>query len=97
MINDDKTLYLDQTKYTKKSKKTKTLYLDQNDLPSKTIKIEQPTFGVRDITSDLQSEIDSTKSEVSKLVSSIKEIQREEKIAKRKRWVKAMKFRRRYF
>ena len=78
-------------------KKTKTLYLDQNDFPSKTIKIEQPTFGVRDITLDLQNEIDSTKSEVSKLVSSVKEIQREEKIAKRKRWVKAMKLRRRYF
>ncbi len=77
--------------------KTKTLYLDQNDLPSKTIKIEQPTFGIRDITLDLQSEIDSTKSEVSKLVSSVKEIQREEKIAKRKRWVKAMKIRRRYY
>lgn len=77
--------------------KTKTLYLDQNDLPSKTIKIKQPTFAIRDITSDLQSEIDSTKSEVSKLVSSVKEIQREEKIAKRKRWVKAMKIRRRYY
>lgn len=77
------------------AKKTKTVYLDQNELPSRTIKIEQPTF--RDMTLDLQDEIDSTKSEVSKLVSSVKEIQKEEKIAKRKRWVKAMKFRRRYF
>ncbi len=79
------------------AKKTKTVYLDQNELPSRTIKINQPTFAVQDITLDLQSEIDSTKSKVSKLVSSVKEIQREEKIAKRKRWVKAMKFRRRYF
>ncbi len=65
------------------AKKTKTVYLDQNELPSRTIKINQPTFAVQDITLDLQSEIDSTKSKVSKLVSSVKEIQREEKIAKR--------------
>lgn len=92
-------------------KKTKTIKINQEDLPNKTKTIEQPGVetiqyvkngpsfinSIRDISADIKADVDETKGEVSKLVSSVKEIQREEKIAKRKRWIHAMKSRRRYF
>lgn len=106
IINDDKTIYIDQTKFTTKKhqkKDTGTIYIDQTKLDTQTIKynpkysINKAYIGPENLTDKLSDDIYSTKNTVSRLVSSVKEIQREEKITKRKRWIRAMKSRRRYF
>lgn len=101
MSYDDKTLYLDQTKYTTKKhqkKDTGTIYIDQTKLSTQTIRydpknsISKAHIGPENLTDELSDDIYSTKDTVSRLVSSVKELQRKEKIAKRKRWIHAMRY-----
>ena len=100
----NETIYLDQTKFiTKKHQKkdTGTVYIDQTKLGTQTIKydpkntITKQYIGPENLTDELSNDIYSTKDTVSKLVSSVKELQRKEKIAKRKRWIHAMRCRKR--
>lgn len=105
-INDDKTIYIDQTKFTTKKRQKKdtgTIYIDQTKLDTQTVRydpkysISNAHIGPKNLTDELSDDIYSTKDTVSRLESSVKEIRREEKFAKRKRWIGAMKSRRRYF
>lgn len=96
----NETIYLDQTKFTTKKHQKKdigTIYIDQTKLGTQTIKydpkniITKQYIGPENLTDELSNDIYSTKDTVSKLVSSVKELQRKEKIAKRKRWIHAMR------
>jgi len=67
-------------------------------------KIEKPEhyFSIRNVgydslSTELSSDISDTEDVVSKLVSSVKELEIQKKVNKRKRWISALKTRRRYF
>ena len=75
-------------------KKTKTIQINEPEMAeSKTIKIE-PNYNISQYP--LMDDITDVKGEVSKLVSSVKLLERQEKIDKRRRWRNAARCRRRY-
>ena len=76
-------------------KKTKTIQINEPEMAeSKTIKIE-PNYDISQYP--LMDDVTDVKDEVSKLVSSVKLLERQEKIDKRRRWRNAARCRRRYY
>lgn len=76
-------------------KKTKTIQINEPEMAeSKTIKIE-PNYNISQYP--LMDDVTDVKDEVSKLVSSVKLLERQEKIDKRRRWRNAARCRRRYY
>lgn len=81
-------------------KKVKTIKIDEKSIAEeKTIKLKQipiedqleSQIGIVALDNTLPRKIDKVEYEVSKLISSVKQLQRQERIDKRRRWKNAVK------
>lgn len=87
------------------SETTTIYYKIDNNISNKTYsnlttRLSSDINDTKDVVNELVSsvkELDDTKDVVSKLVSSVKELEIQKKVNKRKRWISALKTRRRYF